>query len=69
MGNFSLDSIVSEQESAVKEMIEYLSKKYGIDIHKTSIGHKECKEDGCIVNDFVTPNLTGHREIGFTSCP
>ncbi|MDD5376844.1 MAG: N-acetylmuramoyl-L-alanine amidase [Candidatus Gracilibacteria bacterium] len=69
MGNFMTDSVVAEQENAVKGIIEYLSEKYGIDIHKTSIGHKECRTDGCIINDFSTPNLAGHREIGFTSCP
>lgn len=69
MGNFMVDSVVAEQEQAVKDAIEYLSKKYGIDIHKTSIGHKECKDDSCLLSDFSVPNLTGHREIGFTSCP
>ena len=69
MGNFMLDSVITEQENAVKEVIEYLSKKYGIDIHKTSIGHKECSKNGCFINDFSSPNLVGHREIGFTSCP
>lgn len=69
MGNFMKDSVVTEQEKALKEVVEYLSKKYGIDIHKTSIGHKECLKNDCTVNDFTTPNLTGHKEVGFTSCP
>lgn len=69
MGNFMVDSVVSEQREAVANMVEYLSKKYGIDIHKTSTGHKECKDDTCLLDDFPIPNLTGHREIGFTSCP
>lgn len=69
MGNFMTDSVVSEQEEAVKTMVEFLSKKYGIDIHTTSMGHRECKKDGCIIDDFITPNLAGHREVGFTSCP
>lgn len=69
MGNFMVDSVVAEQEEAVKRIVEFLSKKYGIDIHKTSTGHKECSKNGCIINDFATSNLTGHREVGFTSCP
>lgn len=69
MGNFMTDSVVSEQEEAVRKFVEYLSKKYGIDIHQTSVWHKECKTEGCIINDFITPNLTGHKEVGFTSCP
>lgn len=69
MGDFTKDSIVSEQEDSIKNMIEYLSKKYGIDIHKTSIGHRECKKEGCVLDDFETPNLAGHRDMGFTSCP
>lgn len=69
MGNFMTDSVVTEQEVAVRKIVEYLSRKYGIDVHKNSTGHRECKKDGCIIDDFSTPNLTGHREIGFTSCP
>lgn len=44
MGNFMQDSVVLEQEEAVKSMIEYLSIKYGIDLQGTSMGHKECKK-------------------------
>ncbi len=69
MGNFTTDSVVAEQEEAIKSIVEYLSKKYGIDIHKTSVGHKECKKDDCVMDDFSTPNLAGHKEVGFTSCP
>lgn len=36
MGNFMTNSVVTEQKEAVQNIIEYLSKKYGIDIHKTS---------------------------------
>lgn len=57
MGNFMADSVVTEQENAIKNMVEYLSEKYGIDIHKTSIGHKECKKENCLTEDFSTPNL------------
>ncbi|EKD30099.1 MAG: N-acetylmuramoyl-L-alanine amidase [uncultured bacterium (gcode 4)] len=69
MGNFMTDAVVAEQENAIKQIVEYLSKKYGIDLHKTSIGHKECSKNDCFINDFAVPNLTGHREVGFTSCP
>ena len=53
----------------MKGLVEYLSIKYGIDLSKSSIGHKECSNTGCIINDFPTPNITGHKEVGFTSCP
>jgi len=69
MGNFMTDTVVAEQEETLKTIVEFLSKKYGIDIHKTSIGHKECTKNTCIIEDFNTPNLAGHREVGFTSCP
>ena len=70
MGNFVTDSVVTEQEKSINQLVEYLSEKYGIDLQKTSIGHKECsiKED-CLIKDFETPNLAGHKEVGFTSCP
>lgn len=69
MGNFMKGSVVTEQKEAVENIIEYLSKKYGIDIHKTSVGHKTCSRSGCIIDDFAALNLTGHKEVGFTSCP
>lgn len=70
MGNFTTDNVVVEQENTLKQIVEHLSKKYGIDIHKTSTGHKECSsKESCLLKDFAVPNLSGHKEVGFTSCP
>ena len=75
MGNFQTYNVVSEQENALKNLVQYLSKKYGIDLQKTSIGHRECPKNSnpgtncTLLQDFQTYNLLGHREVGYTSCP
>lgn len=73
MGNFQSDHLVSEQETTLKNLIEHLSKKYGIDIQKTSVGHRECPSNGTqactLIQDYQTYNLLWHKEVGYTSCP
>lgn len=70
MGNFQNDSVIQDQEDGVRRAVNYLVAKYGVDLSKTSIGHKECKtSDTCLLKDFSVPNLIGHRDVGFTSCP
>jgi hypothetical protein len=62
-----------DQENGVKAAIKYVSQKYGIDLSKTSISHRECQRNGnkpcTLLDDYQTYNLLGHREVGFTSCP
>ncbi len=73
MGNFQTDHLVGEQETALKNIIEFLSKKYGIDVQKTSVGHRECPSNGSqpctLLQDYQTYNLLWHKEVGYTSCP
>lgn len=69
MGNFMTDAVVGEQEKSLESFVTYLATKYGIDLHKTSIGHKECTTSTCLIKDFETPNLAGHKDVGYTSCP
>lgn len=70
IGNFEVDNVNSDQEAGVKSILQSLSKKYGIDFSKTSFSHRECKSSaGCDVEDYQTPNLVGHRDVGYTSCP
>lgn len=72
MGNFETGNVVQEQEDALKNILEYLSKKYGIDYSKKSYSHKECKGSSantCLLDDSETYNLIGHRDAGYTACP
>lgn len=69
MGNFMQDSVVSEQQQSLANIVTHLAQKYGIDTHKTSIGHKECATSDCLIKDFPVANLSGHRDVGSTSCP
>lgn|GEM_PF-5016067 len=69
MGNFMQDNVVTEQQQSLTNIVTYLAQKYGIDVHKTSIGHKECTTSDCLIKDFETPNLAGHKDVGSTSCP
>ena len=72
IGNFEADHLNSDQEAGIKNIIQSLSLKYGIDLSKTSPSHKECKGDKantCLFDDAMTSNLVGHRDVGYTSCP
>lgn len=70
IGNFEVDNLNADQEAGVRTALQALSKKYGIDYSKTSYSHRECKSSAsCDVEDYETPNLVGHREVGYTSCP
>ncbi|MDQ1344290.1 MAG: hypothetical protein QG650_1010 [Patescibacteria group bacterium] len=70
IGNFEVDNLNAEQEAGVRSVLQALSKRYGIDFSKTSSAHRECKKSaGCDVEDYETPNLVGHRDVGYTSCP
>jgi len=70
IGNFEADNVNADQEAGIKTVLQSLSKKYGIDFSKTSYSHRECKGNAtCEVEDYETPNLVGHRDVGYTSCP
>jgi hypothetical protein len=73
LGNFETYNINSDQENGVKAAIKFVSQKYGIDVTKTTIAHRECQRNGnkpcTLLDDYQTYNLLGHREVGFTSCP
>ncbi|MDD2486820.1 MAG: N-acetylmuramoyl-L-alanine amidase [Candidatus Gracilibacteria bacterium] len=71
IGNFQVNQLPYSQRTGIDSSIEYLEKKYGIDINKTSMGHKECSESDttCLLKDFTVFNLSGHRDVGYTSCP
>lgn len=70
IGNFEVDNVNADQEAGIKAVLQSLSKKYGIDFSKTSYSHRECKGSAtCEVEDYETPNLVGHRDVGYTSCP
>jgi len=69
MGDFMTSNLVSEQEAAIKTLVRTLALKYGIDLHKTSTSHQECKKEDCLLRDFASSNLLGHRDVGYTSCP
>ncbi len=67
---FQNSSISPAQREWLESLIGYLSKKYGIDLNKTSISHKECKSwENCLIKDYFTKNLIWHRDIWYTTCP
>ena len=71
MGNFDQTELNKKQIIALAGLIERLSKRYGVDLSKTSISHKECAGPNCTQDmlDVYTPNLSGHRDVGSSSCP
>ncbi|MBP8016487.1 N-acetylmuramoyl-L-alanine amidase, partial [Candidatus Gracilibacteria bacterium] len=72
IGNFQTVSLPVIQISGLEQAIGYLSKKYGIDLNKKSITHKECINGDsytCILKDYYESNLIGHSNAGYTECP
>ncbi|MCK9272608.1 N-acetylmuramoyl-L-alanine amidase [Candidatus Gracilibacteria bacterium] len=69
LGNFEKNQISQVQKNGIEEAVQFLAKKYGIDVNKTSIGHKECSTNDCLLKDYEVPNLIGHKDIGYTTCP
>ncbi len=67
---FQNGNMPSAQREWLESLIGYLSKKYGIDLNKTSISHKECKSsEDCLIKDYFTKNLIWHRDVWYTTCP
>ena len=70
MGNFETSPLLEDQKASVKNMVAFLREKYGITVTGLSDAHKECPKNGdCLIHDFQTDNLVGHRDVGFTTCP
>jgi hypothetical protein len=70
IGNFEVDNLNSDQLSGVKNILQDLSKKYGIDFSRTSFAHRECSSSkNCDVESYSTQNLIGHKDVGYTACP
>lgn len=70
MWNFQDSQLNNLQKSWIDKAIWLMSNKYWIDLNKTSISHKECAiNETCLLNDYETSNLSGHRDAGATSCP
>jgi len=71
MGNYENATLNEAQQNALTSLTTSLSKKYGINLNTQVDSHKECKTGvaSCLLIDFKTPSLVGHKDVGYTSCP
>jgi hypothetical protein len=70
MWNFESGPIGNNQKNWVDRAIWIVSKKYWIDLNTKSVSHKECwANETCLLKDFQTFNLIGHKDAWSTSCP
>lgn len=71
MWDFDKKPISIMQYKSLKNLVRYLSLKYGINLNDTFSYHKECIWADCkqeiITSDEYT--LIGHRDAGHTNCP
>lgn len=71
MWDFDKKPISVMQYKSLKNLIRYLSEKYGINLNDTFSYHKECIWIHCkqalMTSDEYT--LIGHRDAGHTNCP
>ena len=69
IGNFSKENVNRDQEAGLQTFLSYLVKRYGIDMNASITAHRECKKDDCLTEDYATPAIVGHRDVGYTDCP
>lgn len=71
MWDFDKTPISIMQYKSLKNLVRYLSEKYGINLNDTFSYHKECIWTQCkqpiMTSDEYT--LIGHRDAGHTNCP
>jgi hypothetical protein len=70
IGNFEQYSVNADQLKGLKSIVKALALHYGIDLAGTMSTHVECVSgQDCLLRDQTSTRLTGHRDIGHTSCP
>lgn len=71
MWDFDKKPISIMQYKSLKNLVRYLSQKYGINLYDTFSYHKECIGNDC-KQDLMTSDeytLAWHRDAGHTNCP
>ncbi len=70
MGNYEVLHLNKDQKAWLLEAIEYVARKYGINVDETDYGASLCKSGAsCTWYAVSTSRLIGHRDLAATSCP
>lgn len=70
MGNYENLHLNKEQKDGLIDAIEYVARKYGINVNEMDYGASLCKSgSSCTWHAVSTPRLIGHRDLAATSCP
>jgi len=72
IGNYEEKDINPKQYASLKNLIVYLTKKYGIDLNKKRYYHMKCSKAACDtfpIETYLDNRLVWHRDTGHTSCP
>ncbi len=72
MGNYSGKEINDAQYKSLESLIQFLSKKYGIDLNKDYYYNMNCSWAACNVfpmETHIDKTLVWHRDTWHTSCP
>ncbi|HRI35585.1 MAG TPA: peptidoglycan recognition family protein [bacterium] len=70
IGNFEEFNVNAGQLAGLKSIVRALAGHYGIDLSASMSTHKECLSgQDCLMHDYTSTRLTGHRDIGYTTCP
>lgn len=70
IGNFEQYQVNADQLKGLKGIVKALAEHYGIDLSGTMSTHVECLgSQDCLLRDQTSTRLTGHRDVGRTSCP
>lgn len=70
LGSFTHEKPSPEQQESLVRLLKTLTKRYGIDPHASALTYRECGvKESCLFRTQETPTISGHRDIGVTSCP
>ena len=72
MWSYQSDGINAAQYTSLKDLIWYLSWRYGIDLNKERAYHANCSGSACDsfpLETYTHGSLVWHRDTGHTTCP
>lgn len=70
MGNYENLHLNKDQKIWLLAAIEYVARKYGINVDETDYGASLCgKASSCTWHPVTTLRLIGHKDLAATSCP
>lgn len=72
MWSYESEGVNNEQYNSLKDLVWYLSWRYGINLNSERAYHTKCSGSACDsfpLETFIHTSLVGHRDTWHTTCP